>query len=125
MKIALEYKLRPKGRGRAESFLPELIDAVFTSSSANRVYGREAVLIFLIDGERTQRVPGAVHDDYSRLSTTKTLTQSVFTGMTAETLRRISRAKTVEMRLGETEVKLKAEVLDTIRTFAKCTLENN
>lgn len=124
-KIALNYKAKPKGRGSAESFIPEMIDVVFTSSSANRIYGREAALIFLIDGERTQRVPAAVHDDYSRLSTEKTLIQTVFTGMTAETLRRLSRAKKVEMKLGDTEVKLKAEVLDAIRSFAKCALGSN
>lgn len=125
LKIALEYKVKPKGRGRAESSIPEMIDVVFTSASASRIYEREAPLIFLIDGERTRRVPGAVHDDYSRLSTEKTLTQTVFTGMTAETLRRISQAKTVEMKLSDTEVKLKAEVLDAIRSFARCALENS
>lgn len=51
--------------------------------------------------------------------------QTVFTGMTAETMRRISRAETVEMKLGDTEVKLKAELLDLIRSFAKCALGNN
>ena len=122
LKIALEYKVRQKDRGRAESFIPEMIDVVFTSASANRVYEREAELIFLIDGERTRRVPGAVHDDYSRLSTEKVLTQTIFTGMSAETLRRISRAKTVEMKLGSTELKLGPEVLTAIRSFAACAL---
>jgi hypothetical protein len=125
LKMALEYKVRPKKRGPAESFIPEMIDVVFTSSSASRVFGREAALVFLIDGERTRRVPGAIHDDFSRPSTEKTLTQTVFTGMTSETLRRISQAKTVEMKLGDTEVKLKPEVLDLIRTFARCALGNN
>ena len=125
LKIALEYKVRPKGRGPAESFIPEMIDVVFTSSSANRIYEREATLVFLIDGERMHRVPGAVHDDFSRLSVEGTLAQTVFTGMTAETLQRISRAKSVEMKLGDTEVKLKAELLATIRSFARCALGNN
>jgi hypothetical protein len=120
--MALEYKIRAKERGRAESFIPEMINVVFTSASANRIYEREAELIFLIDGERTRRVPGAVHDDYSRLSTEKILTQTVFTGMTAETLRRISRAKTVEMKLGSTELKLGPEVSTAIRSFAACAL---
>lgn len=122
LKIALEYKVKPKGRGRTESFIPEMIDVVFTSASTSRIYEREAILIFLIDGERTRRVPGAVHDDYSRLSTEKILTQTVFTGMSAETLRRISRAKTVEMKLGSTELKLGPEVLTAIRAFAACAL---
>jgi hypothetical protein len=123
LKMALEYKVKPKRR--VESFIPEMVDVVFTSTSANRIYEREAPLIFLIDGERIRRVPGMVHDDYSRLSTEKTLIQTIFTGMTVETLRRISRAKTVEMKLGDTEVKLKAEVLDAIRSFARCALSNN
>lgn len=125
LKMALEYKIVPKGRNRAESPLPEMVGVIFTSVSAGRIYEREATLIFLIDGERTRPVPGAVHDDYSRLSTEKTLAQTVFTGMTAETLRRIGWAKTVEMKLGGTEAGLKVELLDAIRSFARCALGNN
>jgi hypothetical protein len=125
LKMSLEYKVRPKGRGTAESFIPGIVDVVFTSESTGRIYGREAALVFLVDGERIRPVPGAVHDDYSRLSAEKILKQTVFTGMTAETLRRVSRAKTVEMKVGSTEVKLKAEMLDVIRSFARCALENN
>lgn len=124
LKVALEYKIKPKGRGRVESFLPEMLSVVFTSTSAQRIYKGEPTLIFLADGERVRPVPVAVHDDYSRLSSEKIVTQTVFTGMTAETLRRISRAKEVQMKLGDTEVKLKAEVLDAIRLFAACALGN-
>lgn len=125
LKMALEYKIKSKERGRAESFIPEMVNIVFTSESAKSIYGREATLVFLIDGERVRGVPAATHDDYSRLSTEKTLTQTLFTGMTIETLRRISRAKTVEMKLGETEVKLSTEVLSAIRSFAGCALASN
>lgn len=122
LKIALEYKVRQKAHEGAESFIPEMIDVVFTSASANRIYEREMGLIFLIDGERTRRVSTAVHDDYSRLSTDKILTQTVFTGMSVETLRRISRAKTVEMKLGSTELKINPEVLNAMRSFVRCAL---
>jgi hypothetical protein len=125
LKMALEFKIKAKERRRAESFIPEMVNIVFTSASAKSIYGREATLVFLIDGERVRSVPAATHDDYSRLSTEKTLTQTVFTGMSVETLRRISRARTVEMKLGETEVKLSAEVLKAIRSFAMCALPSN
>jgi hypothetical protein len=125
LKIALEYKAKPKERGRAETFIPKMVDVVFTSVSASRIYEREAELVFLIDGERVRRVPGAVHDDYSRLSTEKILTQTIFTGMSVETLRRMRRAKTVEMKLGDAAMKLNSEVLSAIRAFAECALANN
>jgi hypothetical protein len=125
LKMALEFKIKAKERRRPESFIPEMVNMVFTSESAKSIYGREATLVFLIDGERVRSVPAATHDDYSRLSTEKTLTQTVFTGMTVETLRRINRAKTVEMKLGDTEVKLSAEVLKAMRLFAMCALPSN
>jgi hypothetical protein len=125
LKIALEYKIKPEERGRSQSLIPETVTVTFTSTSANRIYKGEFELVFLIDGEKARPVPAAVHDDYSRLSTEKIMTQSVFTGMTAETLRRISRAKAVEMKLGETEVKLSPEALAAIRSFAACALASN
>lgn len=125
LKIALEYKIKPEGIGHPKSFIPEMVNIVFTSEAPSRVYERELELVFLIDGQRVRRVPAATHDDYSRLSTEKILKQTIFTGMTVETLRRISRAKTVEMKLGDTEVKLNSEVLDTIRSFAGCALASN
>ena len=82
-------------------------------------------MVFLIGGERERPVPAAVHDDYSRLSSDKVLTQTVFTGMTESTLRRISRAKEVEMKLGGTEVKLSQEVLSAFRSFAACALDGD
>lgn len=125
LKMALEFKIKAKERGRAESFIPEMVNIVFTSESAKSIYGREVTLVFLIDGERVRGVPASTHNAYSRLAIEKTLTQTVFTGMTIETLRRISRAKRVEMKLGETEVKLSAEVLSAIRSFAGCALASN
>lgn len=125
LKMTLEYKIKPEGRGRAQSIIPEMVNVIFTSTAADRIYERDPELAFLIDGERVRRVPGATHDDYSRLSTEKVLKQTVFTGMSAETLRRISRAKTVEMKLGSTEVKLSPEILSAIRSFAKCAIAND
>jgi hypothetical protein len=125
LKVALRYKIKPGGRGHAESFIPETVDVVFTSEAPGRVYPGETELVFLIDGERVRRVPAAVNDDRSRLAAEGVITQTVFTGMTVETLRRIVRAKTVEMKLGDTEVKLNSELLDAIRAFAGCALAGN
>lgn len=122
LKLALSYKLKPEVRGREEALIPETIILTFTSTSPHRIYTGEFDVVFLIDGERVRRVPAAVHDNYDRLSTEKVLTQTVFTGMTTETLRRITRAKTVEMKLGETEVKLSPEVIAAMRSFAACAL---
>lgn len=124
LKMVLTYKVKSKERGRGASFIPEMIDVVFTSTSPSRIYDGEAALVFLIDGERVRPAPSAVHDDRSRLSANKVLKQTVFSGMSVETLRRISRAKTVEMKLGETEVKLNSELLTTIQLFAGCALNN-
>jgi hypothetical protein len=124
LKVALEYKIKPR-RGPAQPAIPEMVNAVFTSAAPSRVYERDPELVFLIGGERVRPVPAAVHDDYSRLSTDKVLTQTVFTGMTESTLRRISRAKEVEMKLGGTEVKLSEEVLGAIRSFAACALDRD
>jgi hypothetical protein len=122
LKMALTYKIKPEARGREESIIPEMVTVTFTSTASNLVYGRELELVFLLDGERVRRVPAATGDDFSRVTTQKDVTQTVFTGMTTETLRRITRAKTVEMKLGETEVKLSPEVLDAVRSFAACAL---
>jgi hypothetical protein len=124
LKVALEYKIKPR-RGPAQPAIPEMVNVVFTSTAPARVYERDPELVFLIGGERVRPVPAAVHDDYSRLSTDKVLTQTVFTGMTEGTLRRISRAKEVEMKLGGTEVKLSQEVLSAFRSFAACALDSD
>lgn len=124
LKVALEYKIKPR-RGPEQSVVPEMVNVVFTSAAPARVYERDPELVFLIGGERVRPVPAAVHDDYSRLSTDKVLTQTVFTGMTEGTLRRISRAKEVEMKLGGTEVRLSQEVLSAFRSFAACALGGN
>jgi hypothetical protein len=124
LKVALEYKIKPR-RGPGQSVIPEMVNVVFTSAAPARVYERDPELVFLIGGERVRPVPAAVHDDYSRLSTDKVLTQTVFTGMTEGTLRRISRAKEVEMKLGGTEVRLSQEVLSAFRSFAACALGGN
>jgi hypothetical protein len=120
LKMALEYTIKPEPR--AESFIPETVTVTFTSASSGRIYEGEMHLVFLIDGERVRPVPAAVHDDLSRLSTEKVMTQTVFSGMTLDTLRRMTRAKTVEMKLAETEVKLSPELLAAIRSFAACAL---
>jgi hypothetical protein len=102
-----------------------MVNVIFTSTAPSRVYERDPQLVFLIDGERVRPVPAAVHDDYSRLASDKVLTQTVFSGMTEGTLRRISHAKEVEMKLGGTEVKLSQEVLGVFRSFAACILDAN
>lgn len=124
LKVALEYKIKSR-KGPAQSAIPEMVNVVFTSTAPGRVYRQDPQLVFLIGGERVRHVPAAVHDDYSRLSTDKVLTQTVFTGMTEGTLRRISRAKEVEMKLGGTEVKLSQEVLSAFRSFAACALDGD
>jgi hypothetical protein len=122
LQLALAYKIKPKVRGREESIIPEMVTVTFTSTSAKRVYAGDFDLIFLVDGERVRGVPAAVHDDYSRYSTEKIMIQTVLTGMSVETLKRIAHAKAVEMKLGDTEVKLSLETLTAIRSFAICAL---
>lgn len=124
LKVALEYKIRPR-RGSAQSTIPEMVNIIFTSTAPDRVYERDPQLVFLIGGERVRPVPAAVHDDYSQLSSDKVVTQTIFSGMTEGTLRRISRAKEVEMKLGYTEVKLSQDVLSAFRSFAACVLDGN
>jgi hypothetical protein len=124
LKVAFEYKIKP-GRGPAQSAVPEMVNIIFTSTAPARVYERDPQLVFLIGGERVRPVPAAVHDDYSRLSSDKVVTQTVFSGMAEGTLRRISRAKEVEMKLGSTEVKLSQDVLSAFRSFAACALDGN
>lgn len=124
LKVALEYKIKPR-RGPAQSVIPEMVNIIFTSTAPARVYERDPQLVFLIGGERVRPVPAAVHDDYSRLSSDQVVTQTVFSGMTEGTLRRISRAKEVEMKLGSTEVKLGQDVLSAFRSFAACALDGN
>jgi len=122
--VALEYKIKPQ-RGPTQSAIPEMVNIIFTSTAPARVYERDPQLVFLIGGERVRPVPAAVNDDYSRLSSDKVVTQTVFSGMTEGTLRRISRAKEVEMKLGSTEVKLSEDVLSAFRSFAACALNGN
>jgi hypothetical protein len=122
LKMALTYRIKPEARGREQSIIPEMVTVTFTSTAGHLIYGRELELVFLIDGERVRRVPAATGDDFSHATTEKNVKQTVITGMTTETLRRITRAKTVEMKLGETEVKLSPEVLDAVRSFAACAL---
>lgn len=124
LKVALEYKIKPQ-RGAAQPVIPEMVNVIFTSTAPARVYERDPQLVFLIGGERMRPLPAAVHDDYSRLSSDKMVTQTVFSGMTEGTLRRISRAKEVEMKLGSTEVKLGQDVLSAFRSFAACALDGN
>jgi hypothetical protein len=121
LKVALEYKIKPR-RGAAQSVIPEMVNVIFISTAQARVYERDPQLAFLIGGERVRPVPAAVHDDYSRLSSDKVVTQTIFSGMTEGTLRRISRGKEVEMKLGATEVKLSQNVLTAFRSFAACAL---
>jgi hypothetical protein len=120
LKMALEYKTKPARPGRVQSFVPEMINVTFTSSAAETIYGGELELVFLIDGERVRRAPGTVHNDYSRLSSEKLLTQTVFTSMSVDTLRRIARGKKIEMKLGATEVEFDEGLLKALRSFAAC-----
>lgn len=122
LKMALSYQIKPEVRGREQSIIPETVTVTFTSKAGKLIYGRELELVFLVDGDRIHRVPAISGDDLSHVTTLKDVTQTVFTGMTTETLRRITRAKDVEMKLGETEVKLSPEVLTAMRSFAKCAL---
>jgi hypothetical protein len=125
LQMTLEYKIKPMQHGRVQSFIPEMINVIFTSTSAESIYDSELELVFLIDGERVRRVSGAVHNDYSRLSSEKLLTQTVFTGMSVETLRRIARGKKIEMKLGVTEVEFDEELLKVLRSFAACALRTD
>lgn len=98
--------------------IEEEANAVFTSVWRESIYPRQPELVFIIDGERRPVEPDTARSDYSRLSRDKIITQTVLTSVSAETLRCITGARTVQIKLGVTQFVVDAPTLEALRKFA-------
>ncbi|MBA3712826.1 MAG: hypothetical protein H0W76_10315 [Pyrinomonadaceae bacterium] len=124
-KLSLDLEAKFKGErppALGTLAIEEEASAVFTSVWREGIYPRQPELVIIIDGKRQIIEPSTARSDYSRLSQDKIITQTILTSVSAETLRRITDARTAEMKLGDTELVVDAATLEALRKFASATV---
>jgi len=117
----LEMSAKATFKGEKPTQWNEMVEMVFTSSAEKSPYYDSAELSFIIDGERVKGAPADVGRSYNPeapLAQDLKVAKDITAFISLDALRKVASGKTVEMKLGSTELTLDTATLNNLRKFA-------